>query len=207
MRWLTTFFMLLTVPALRAQQRGAPGQFDFYLLNVVPAAEFCDIKDVGPGCVAPQKPWVLHGLWPQRIDGTYPAFCQPERPGPAHPERNEDLTPDLALLGHEWQKHGTCTTLSAKAFFAAERKAFRRFSVPLVYVQQRFEVRMKPAAILAEFARANPAAPAGSLILWCSEGRLTSVSECVGQDLKPVACQGLKSCADDVITLRPPRVN
>ena len=131
-------------------------------------------------CVAPPKPYVLHGLWAQNNDGTYPVFCA-ERVGPKHPGRNLDLTPNLTLLDHEWNKHGTCTTLAAERFFAQERKAFARFVVPVQFLEAKVAVTMKPVAILAEFARANPSAPPESLILWCSQGRLTSVFGVPGQ--------------------------
>ena len=185
------------------QQKGEPGTFDFYLLNVVPSGEFCRIADVGPGCTT-RAGWLLHGLWAQRFDGTYPVFCA-ERGGPEHPEKNLDMTPDLALLDHEWKKHGTCTTMSADAFFAAERKAFAAFVVPAAMDGLDTTVTLAPGAILGEFYTANPGFPKGSLVLWCSKGKVTSVSACLGKDLKPVVCQGLKSCGDAVVSVGPVR--
>ena len=197
--------LLLAATVLHAQQKGTPGQFDFYLLNVVPAAEFCDIKDVGQPCLTPQRNWVLHGLWPQHFDGTYPVFCA-DLPGPRRPKRYLDLTPNLSLLDHEWSKHGTCTTLSPEAFFAAERRAFGRFTIPAQFAGLKTPITMKPSDLLARFAEANPAAPRESIILWCKEGRVTSVSQCLSTDLQPIACQGLKSCDAEAVTLHPGRL-
>jgi ribonuclease T2 len=73
--------------------------------------------------------FIVHGLWPQNYDGSYPVSCA-EAPGPAKPEANLDITPDLALLQHEWEKHGTCTTMSPEDFFAAEHRAFHLLVIP-----------------------------------------------------------------------------
>jgi ribonuclease T2 len=186
-----------------AQQKGEPGKFDFYLLNVVPSTEFCAIADVGPGCKT-RDGFVLHGLWAQRFDGTYPVFCS-NRPGPKHPERNLDLTPDLTLLKHEWEKHGTCTTLTAEAFFAAERRAYTALVVPKKFVEADTTLTLAPSEILGAFYQANPRVPAGGLILWCSKGKLTSVSVCLSKELDPVVCQGLKSCGDTEVQVGPVR--
>src|ERR1700744_1981821 len=110
--FVAVFFLLLSslilIPSAQAQQNGEPGKFDFYLLNLSWGPEFCSIQGPSPECVA-QPGFVVHGLWPQNNDGSYPVFCS-ERSGPPHPERNFDITPDRSLLQHEWSKHGTCTT-------------------------------------------------------------------------------------------------
>jgi ribonuclease T2 len=209
MKWMRLAWMAAAIVFLCclddacAQQQGKPGAFDFYLLNVVPSAQFCAIKDVGPGCKAGDG-WWLHGLWPQRFDGTYPVFCA-ERKGPREPGRNLDQTPDLTLLQHEWAKHGTCTTLAPEAFFRAGRKAFHALVVPPKLASLDAAITLAPAEIIVAFERANPAYPRGSIIVWCSQQKLTSVSACLSKDLKPIACRGVSSCKDAAIELEPVR--
>ncbi len=95
-----------------AQHKGHPGKFDFYLLNLSWAPEFCSIQGTSPECTgAMHYGFIVHGLWPQNDDGTWPVYCA-ERPGPANPRVNLDITTDLSLLQNEWAKHGTCITLS-----------------------------------------------------------------------------------------------
>jgi len=62
--------------------------------------------------------WTLHGIWPQRNDGSWPSFCNSSDPF----DRNQiqDLYNDLEIAWydfqgdgysfwtHEWNKHGTC---------------------------------------------------------------------------------------------------
>src|SRR3981189_481975 len=60
-------------------------------------------------CTHP-SPFVLHGLWPQNNNGTYPENCSTE-PGPRNPAAYSDIYPDPGLLNHEWRTHGTCSSL------------------------------------------------------------------------------------------------
>jgi ribonuclease T2 len=117
----------------RGQDKGEPGKFDFYLLNLSWSPEFCSIQGTSPQCGS-HPGFVMHGLWPQNNDGSYPVFCA-ERPGPAHPEQNLDITPDLSLLDHEWRKHGTCTKLAPDEFFSLEHKAFHALEIPRTFTK------------------------------------------------------------------------
>ncbi len=188
-----------------AQNKGEPGKFDFYLMNLSWSPEFCSIQGTSPQCAA-RNGFILHGLWAQNYDGTYPVFCS-ERPGPAHPEANLDITPDLSLLQHEWAKHGTCTTLSPEAFFAQEHKAYNSLKVPDVLLHIDHEIQMKPAEILDLFGKINPGFPPGSILLSCGNNRLTAIEACLSKDLKPIACQGLRSCRANVVKITPPAVH
>jgi ribonuclease T2 len=147
---------------------------------------------------------VVHGLWPQNNDGSYPVFCSHRR-GPKHPEQNLDITPDLSLLEHEWTKHGTCTTLPPDEFFAAEHMAFHSLTIPDFFKNLDHEVLLKPAEILGMFAKANPSFPEGSIVLSCGNNRLTAIEACLAKDdLKPIACQGLRGCRAQVVRITPP---
>jgi ribonuclease T2 len=186
----------------RAQHKGEAGQFDFYLLNLSWSPEFCSIHGASAQCAA-RAGFVVHGLWPQNNDGTYPVFCS-RRPGPRNPAANLDITPDLSLLAHEWSKHGTCTRLSAEEFFAEEHKAFRSVTVPKYFESLDHEVLLKPAEILDMFAKANPSFPQGSILLSCGNNRLTAIEVCMAKDgLAPIACQGLRSCRAQVVRITP----
>ena len=161
MRTCATLLMAMAflLRSAGAQQKGEPGRFDFYLMEISWSPEFCSIQGTSPQCVAPPA-FVLHGLWPENYGGTYPVFCDPDRPGPANPERNLDITPDLSLLDHEWKKHGTCTTLAPEAFFSLGRKAFYSLAIPPFFSHISHEVEMQPTEILTMFSKANPAIPA-----------------------------------------------
>jgi ribonuclease T2 len=191
--------------ALRAQEKGQPDHFDFYMLNLSWSPEFCSIQGTSPQCAA-RPGFIVHGLWPQNADGTYPVFCA-ERPGPAHPEANLDITPDLSLLQHEWDKHGTCTSLSPDAFFALEHKAFKNLAVPKLFNQLDHELLLKPDEILHLFYEANPSYPQGSIVVSCGNNRLTAVEACLSKDgLKPMACSNIPGCHAQAVRIVPQTV-
>ncbi|HEU5457864.1 MAG TPA: hypothetical protein VFU68_04540, partial [Terracidiphilus sp.] len=114
-------------PAQYASAHSASG-FDYYLLNLSWSPEFCYSHPQAAEC-AQHLGFVLHGLWPQNTDGTYPEHCS-DAPGPSNPSAFRDLYPDEGLLRHEWQAHGTCSGLRADAFFSAARHAVHSVEVP-----------------------------------------------------------------------------
>lgn len=184
-----------------AQNKGTPGKFDFYLLDMPWGSEFCSIKDVSPQC-RPQRGFVLHGLWPQNDDGTWPVFCS-EESGPADLRPQLDITPDPQLLQHEWDKHGTCSAVGPQRFFMMEREAFRSIAVPQQFQHVQHELRMTPEQVLNLFYKSNPRLPEDSMVVSCKDGRLTAVEACFSKELKPVRCMGLHSCAAKTIIIAP----
>ncbi|MBB5344884.1 ribonuclease T2 family protein [Tunturibacter empetritectus] len=191
--------MLVSCSRAGAQAKGEPGKFDFYLMNLAWGPEFCSVPGAGSECKAPRG-FVLHGLWPQNYDGSYPVNCG-EGQGPAQPEKSLDITPDLPLLEHEWSKHGTCTTMSPDEFFGLEHQAFHSVRIPKKLRELKHEEPMRPKDILDLFAKANPSFPQGSVVVSCADHRLTAVEVCLAKDgLMPISCQGLREC--DALALR-----
>lgn len=194
--------MVLTISvALCAQNKGEPGKFDFYLLDMPWGPEFCSIADVSSQC-KPQHSFVVHGLWPQNNDGSYPVFCSSES-GPVHPRDNLDITPDLHLLGHEWQKHGTCSAQGPQRYFAMAREAFGSIHLPPSMSNVAQERRITPGRLLDLFYQSNPQLPQGSLVVSCRDEHLTAVEACFSKALKPMPCLGIRSCAESSIKIEP----
>jgi ribonuclease T2 len=189
-------------PSAIAQHKGDPGKFDFYLMNLSWSPEFCSIEGTSPECAA-HPGFILHGLWTQNNDGTYPVFCS-EDPAPANLAQNLDITPDLALLQHEWAKHGTCSGVGPQRFFAMEHQAFHLLKIPPQFAGLDHEISLTPDAILTLFAEANPDFPRGSILLSCGRNHLTAIEACFSKDLHPIACQGLRSCRSNSVKITPP---
>jgi ribonuclease T2 len=196
------FGAISLAPGARAQHKGTPGSFDFYLMNLSWSPEFCSIQGTTPECAA-RPGFILHGLWTQNNDGTYPVFCS-EEPAPANLAQNLDITPDLALLQHEWAKHGTCSGVGSQRFFAMEHQAFHSLKIPPQLEHIDHEISLTPDSILELFARANPDFPQGSILLSCGRNHLTAIEACFSKDLKPMACQGLRSCRAKSVKITPP---
>jgi ribonuclease T2 len=98
--------------------------------------EFCFQKHEEPeGCRHPKQIWdglIIHGLWPDNDDGSYPQNCTNEKfdLSSLQPIRDEleQQWPNIKALAnstahgdfweHEWSKHGTCTGLSQLDYFS-----------------------------------------------------------------------------------------
>ena len=192
--------------AASAGRRHAPattGQgFDFYLLNLSWSPEDCRTHAGAAEC-AEHDTFVLHGLWPENADGSYPEHCS-HAPGPADPSQYADLYPDPELLAHEWMTHGTCSGLSPDAYFSAERQAFHEVTLPAALTSLAAATTRTPAAILGLFTGSNPSIPASSFVLSCGNNDLTAVEVCLDKSLEPTACGAVRSCLANVVRIAAP---
>ncbi len=194
-------------PSGAAAQSGQPqaraaAQFDFYLLNLSWSPEFCSSHPAAAEC-ASHPTFVLHGLWPQNSNGSYPHNCS-NAPGPADPSQYSDIYPDPSLLQHEWATHGTCSGLSADDYFGLARKAFHAVVIPPKLVHLTAQTSMPPDQILGLFTASNAQIPQASLALSCGNNFLTAVEECVDKNLQPIACSGVRSCRANTVRIPPP---
>ena len=179
-----------------------PGAFDFYLLTLSWSPEFCATHPGKPECAA-HLGFVLHGLWPQNTDGTYPEHCS-DAPGPSDPSAFRDLFPDAGLLRHEWSTHGTCSGLAANAYFIQARTALHAVQIPSSLSALHQQTSSTPDEILTQLTQANPAIPRESLALSCGNNYLTAVEVCLNKDLHAAACGNVRSCRANSVRIVPP---
>jgi ribonuclease T2 len=130
---LALFVVSAGMASRQDRRQNTPGEFDFYVLALSWSPSFCEAAaERGSGglsqvqCSSPYS-FVVHGLWPQYERG-FPEYCQ--RPSPRL-DRNImtsmlDLMPAPGLIFNEWDKHGTCSGLGARAYFESVRKAAQR---------------------------------------------------------------------------------
>lgn len=185
----------------RPQEQAAPGQFDFYLLNLSWSPEFCATHPDSPEC-ARRLGFVVHGLWPQDANGDYPQHCG-DAPGPANPRADLDIMPTASLVEHEWQTHGTCSGLGSDEYFRRMHQAYAAVKLPANIGMGSDVDGVPPDDLLARFAAANPNYPAASFALSCGNNRLTAVEICLTKELRPQACQGVRSCRANVVKVTP----
>jgi ribonuclease T2 len=176
--------------------------FDYYLLNLSWSPEFCYSHASAPEC-GKHATFVLHGLWPQNSDGSYPQDCS-DAPGPANPTEYGDIYPDPGLLEHEWKTHGTCSGLPPDDFFRTARAAFQSFIVPPTLAQLQAQISLPPVQILTLVQQSNPSVPLTSLALSCGNNYLTAVEVCLDKQLHPTACGPMRSCRARTVRIPPP---
>ena len=72
--------LLLVVLAVAAGQRAAAQDYDFFYLVLQWPGSYCDTKQscCYPKSGKPPADFGIHGLWPNRDDGSYPQNCSPD---------------------------------------------------------------------------------------------------------------------------------
>src|SRR5215469_7121606 len=185
----------------RSSQTGQPGVFDYYVLALSWSPEFCHSHPSKPECVSGRFGFVVHGLWPQYVDG-YPENCS-AAPGPADPSRMADIMPDTSLVAHEWTTHGTCSGLDADAYFKLVRRAFETVKVPARLTNPNTMLSITPQQLKEEFVTANPRLKAEDLAVSCGNNYLTGISVCLDKQLQARACEAIRNCRANSIKVAP----
>jgi ribonuclease T2 len=206
-----------SVPA-RAEdgRQNAPGEFDFYVLSLSWSPSFCEAasergntgRNQQIQCGGRPYSFVVHGLWPQYEHG-FPNYCQ--RPAPRL-DRNIvsemlDLMPAPGLIFNEWDKHGTCSGVSARAYFETVRKARAAVKIPQEFLDLTETKTVAPAAVEEAFIKANPGLSDGGIAVTCDSRRLGEVRICLGKDLQFRSCEEInrRSCRRDMVEMPPMR--
>jgi len=94
-----------------------------------------------------------------------------------------DLMPSPHLIFTEWDRHGTCSGLSAHAYFEDMRKARAAVKIPGDYAELKAPLTVTPNAVADAFVKANPGLAAADIAISCDAKRLTGVRICLGRDL------------------------
>ncbi|HEX3572848.1 MAG TPA: ribonuclease T2 [Acidobacteriaceae bacterium] len=179
-----------------------PGDFDYYLLNLSWSPEFCATHPENAQCAA-RPGFIVHGLWPQNNDGTYPQDCG-GMAKPPNPAAYIDLMPTVSLIIHEWQTHGTCTGLNPDGYFSKIRTAVRSVEIPPLFAASKDPPNsIAPHVLLDQFRRVNPTFPPNSFALSCGNNYFTAIEVCFDKDLRPEGCEGVRSCRANVIKIAP----
>ncbi len=134
--------------------------------------------------------WLVHGLWPQHAGGGWPEYCDTAAtaPGPAILAGMDDIMGSTSLARHQWRKHGTCSGLTAQAYFAQTRAAFEALDFPDA-IRARTDARhLSPEEVLAAFRAANPTIGAAQAIVTCRQGRIEELRLCLTRNLAPRDC-------------------
>lgn len=166
--------------------------FDYYVLALSWSPDYCatDGDDDTQQCSLGRKlAFVLHGLWPQYEKG-YPSDCSEEKLPAGLIEQFPNLYPNTSLYRHEWEKHGTCSGLSAQDFLALSKSLKESVVIPAEYQSPAEPFRVTVQDLKAAFIAANPALTEDGLAVTCSDsGRfLRELRVCYALDGQPRAC-------------------
>ncbi|MCZ4430773.1 ribonuclease [Agrobacterium sp. SOY23] len=195
----------------RSVPRGAG--FDFYVLSLSWSPAFCASSE-GSGnrqqCGSDRRyGFVVHGLWPQNENG-YPEFCrssEPDRVPDAIGRSLFDIMPSMGLIGHQWRKHGSCSGLSQKDYFATTRAAFEAIRLPGTIGSGAGATTLSAEAIETSFTDANPGLSKRGVSISCDGRRLEEVRICLNRDLTFRDCpeldrRGCRASATEIVPIR-----
>jgi ribonuclease T2 len=197
------------------RRQNEPGNFDFYVLALSWSPSFCEAaREQSPNrrpsqqCGARPYSFVVHGLWPQYERG-FPEYCKV--PAPRLPRSIVsamlDLMPAPGLIYSEWDKHGTCSGLSERAYFEAVRKARAATKIPERFVDPESIQTVTPAEIAKEFVAANPGMTPAAVSVTCDNRRLREVRICLTREFQFRDCEEMsrRSCSREKIAVPPVR--
>lgn len=214
---LATLVALLALSNARApaaaQQRDAPGQFDFYVLSLSWTPAYCEAEgDRRSGDEQCQRgrpySFVVHGLWPQYERG-FPRSCV--EPAPRIPfslvNSMLDLMPARGLVIHQWRTHGTCSGLEAQTYFRALRDARERITIPERFRRLEKHTMVAPIEVENAFLAANPDLEPDMIAVTCDDRRLREVRICLGTDLSFRSCDEInrRACRSPRVVMPPVR--
>jgi ribonuclease T2 len=118
-----------------------------------------------------------------------------------------DLMPAPGLIFSEWDKHGTCSGLGARAYFETIRKARSAVKIPAEYLELSAPKTVAPAEIEDAFIKVNPGLSAAAIAVTCDKRRLSEVRICMSKDLQFRACDEIdrRACRSEQVEMPPMR--
>lgn len=182
----------LSAPAVMADGERS-GEFNYYVMALSWSPTWCALEGdarQSPQCDdAADFGWVLHGVWPQFHRG-WPAYCPTVERHPSRQMTAEmaDIMGTPGLAWHQWKKHGTCSGLSARAYYDLSRQAYGRVTRPEVFRKLEKSVKLPARVVEEAFLKANPAFEPDMVTVTCRSGRIQEVRVCLSKDLDPVPC-------------------
>lgn len=190
--------LALCLPAAAAADGERAGDFDYYVAALSWSAAWCELEgdDRGePQCDPGQRiSFVLHGLWPQYEQG-WPTFCRTVERDPSRGETAAvaDVFGGAGAAFYQWKKHGRCSGLPARDYYALARRVKDSLRTPPVLTEVKRPLTVPAEVIEGAFLEANPRLSRDMVTVTCDDGLIAEVRVCLTPNLQP------RRCGDDVI--------
>lgn len=190
MRWL---FVWITLASAACAQDDTAGEFDYYVMSLSWSPTWCalqgDARNSDQCDARHDHGWILHGLWPQYHRG-YPDFCRTSQTPPTRSMTNgmADIMGTSGLAWYQWKKHGVCSGLSARAYYALSRQAYETIIRPPVFRQLDHAVRLPASVVEDAFLQANPGLERDMITITCKNNHIQEARLCLSKSLDPVPC-------------------
>ena len=207
MKALVLALSLIATPVLA---QDVAGRFDYYVLSLSWSPSWCVAEGDKSGaeqCATGRKlGFTVHGLWPQYEEG-WPADCRTTAKNPSRQETAAmaDVMGSGGLAWYQWKKHGRCSGLAAKDYFALMREAAKRIRIPEALSAVPRDVNLPAKVIEDAFIEANPGMKPQGITVACRQKALQEVRICLTRDLQPRACApySQRDCAGSFLMPAP----
>jgi ribonuclease T2 len=190
MRWL---FVWITLASAALADGEKAGEFDYYVMSLSWSPNWCaqkgDARNSDQCDARHDHGWILHGLWPQYHRG-FPSLCRTTQRPPTRGMTDDmaDIMGTSGLAWYQWKKHGTCSGLSASAYYALSRQAYESITRPPVFRQLDRAVRLPASVVEEAFLDANPELDRDMITITCKNNHIQEARLCLSKSLKPVPC-------------------
>ena len=205
----------LVVARSDRDSRHKAGVFDYYSFVLSWSPTYCatngarDRQQCGMGR---KFSFVVHGLWPQYNRG-WPQYCRVKDSWIPKQTINAmlDIMPSKRLIIHEWKKHGTCTGMSPKTYYAVTRKFHDVIKVPARYVAPSKTLLVSPQQLKKDFTATNLWLKPEMFSVHCGNrrdrARLKEIRFCFSRKGAPVRCgeNERRDCRAKVLVMPPVR--
>lgn len=143
---------------------------------------------------------VVHGLWPQGANGSWPQWCSTRgRLTPQGVRQNMCMMPSARLVARQWAKHGSCMTRRPDTYFKVTRILWNSYRIP-DYDRISREDALTAGRIRQAFADANRGIPASAVGVRLNErGWLQELRLCYNTRFRPTRCDAARSGAHDAV--------
>ena len=205
--------MALACTAEARRARGEPGQFDYYAVALSWSPAYCATRKDPVQCDrARPLGFVLHGVWPQYVNG-YPESCTTERLPSDVRVKYTPLFPSPRMIEHEWKKHGTCSGLDPASYFALSARLKERIAIPAAYELPSSPVRATYRQFAQAFKASNPALAGDGVLPFCAGGGrfLREIRVCYDKRGTSISCSAAEikrsrnSCRQESFLLQSAR--
>ncbi|MEL7344000.1 MAG: ribonuclease T2 [Pseudomonadota bacterium] len=191
---IVALFAILIAQTSSAEGERA-GDFDYYVLALSWAPNWCALEGDdrnAPQCDASADAgWILHGLWPQFVNG-WPSYCRTSARDPSRSQTRAqaDLFGTGGSAWYQWKKHGRCAGLAADDYFDLAREAYVAVTRPPLLRQLQKPVRLPASVIEDAFLADNPDMSSDQITVSCKSRQIQEVRICFTKDLDLRACSG-----------------
>ncbi|GIL83126.1 hypothetical protein Vretifemale_11941 [Volvox reticuliferus] len=180
--------------------RDAARDFDYFMFVRQWPGSFCS-KHACPLVSNHGFHFTIHGLWPNRKDGTWPQFCDTDYD--FEEDKIDDLLDELKsewptvydsyeeFWDHEWSKHGTCALdvfPSEHSYFKSILRLHRQYDLAAALGQAGIVPSTKVVYRTKDLSKAIYDMYGVRPLVHCSNGQLSEIWICIDKKLQPFDC-------------------